>query len=327
MKIAMLLSRINQAKILNQKTIRLFSEQAEISWNETDENDPETIQKVIKDADVAVTSWGTPKLTEDILNEAPNLKLILHAAGSIKTFITDAVYARDIRVVSSAKILSYGVSETALGFTISAAKNFYYLNSLTHSGAWEPVGVTDLFDITIGIVGFGYAGRHYAELLQNFEVNIIVFDPGVSAEEITSVGAKKVEIEDVFAQSDIISIHAPELPSTYHMINAENIAAMKDGAILINTARGSLVDEKALSDALSKGKLKCACIDVTDPEPPIVSSPLRKLSNCILTPHIAGQANNGLKRIGLHCYRQMIRYQNGEDMEGEVTKDMLTIIA
>lgn len=327
MKIAMLLNRPNQKKTMNQKTIDLFEAYGQVSWNETDGYDIEMLKEVIRDADVAVTSWGTPKLTADILDCAPNLKLILHAAGSVKPFITDDIYDRGIRVISSAQILSSGVSETALGFTLSAAKNFYELNSMTHSGAWETVRVTEMFDITVGIIGFGFAGRHYAELLQNFEVDVIAYDPGVSADEMAKVGATKAEMAEVFAKSDILSIHAPELPSTYHIVNKDSLATMKDGAILINTARGSLVDEQALAEALISGKLKYACIDVTDPEPPAAENPLRKISNCILTPHIAGQANNGLKRIGLNCYRQMVHFMDGEPLSGEVTKEMLATIA
>lgn len=299
----------------------------EISWNDTDGNDPETLKRVIRNADVAVTSWGTPKLTADILDQAPNLKLILHAAGSVKPFVTDEIFRRGIRVISSAQVLSRGVSETALGFTLSAAKNFYELNAMTHAGSWATPRVMELFDVTVGIIGFGFAGRHYAELMQSFDVEIIASDPGVSAVEMAKVGVTKVEMEEVFRRSDILSIHAPELPSTYHIVNAESLGAMKDGAILINTARGSLVDEAALAQALISGKLKYACIDVTDPEPPLENSPLRKLSNCILTPHIAGQANNGLRRIGLHCFRQMENALAGRAVEGEISQESLSTIA
>lgn len=327
MKIAMLLSKSNQQKTMSEKIIARFSQMGQITWNETDGNDPEALKQVIRGADVAVTSWGTPKLTADILDQAPDLKLILHAAGSVKPFVTDEIFRRGIRVISSAQVLSRGVSETALGFTLSAAKNFYELNTMTHAGCWDNPRVTELFDITVGIIGFGFAGRHYAELLQNFDVEVIASDPGVSAQEMAKVGVTKVEMEEVFRRSDILSIHAPELPSTYHIVNADSLATMKDGAILINTARGSLVDEAALAQALISGKLKYACIDVTDPEPPLGDSPLRKLSNCILTPHIAGQANNGLRRIGLHCFRQMENALNGKPVEGEVTRESLSTIA
>jgi len=327
MKIAMLLSKPMQAKTLNQRTVKLFEEKAELSWNETDEYGIETLKKVIKDADVAVTSWGCPKLTEEILDEAPNLKLILHAAGSVKPFVTDAIYERGIRVISSASVLSCGVSETALGFIISASKNFYDLNDKMHAGVFETQGVKDLFDITIGIVGFGYAGRHLAELLQGFRVDVIASDPCVSAESMATIGVKKVEMEEVFSQSDIISIHAPELPSTYHIVNEDSIATMKDGVIFINTSRGTLVDEQALAKALLSGKIKTACLDVFDPEPPKADNPLFKLDNCIMTPHIAGQAANGIQRIGFNCFQQMMHFLAGEPMQGEVTKEMLSRIA
>ncbi len=327
MKIAMLLSKPNQKKTLNEKTINLFREQAEIAWNETDGYEIENLKKIIKDADIAVTSWGCPKLTGEILDEAKTLKLILHAAGSVKPFITDDIYERKIRVISSASVLSCGVSETALGFIISASKNFYDLNKKMHAGVFETQGVMDLFDITIGIVGFGYAGRHLAELLQGFRVDVIASDPCVDAETMAKIGVRKVELDEVFANSDIISVHAPELPSTYHMVNEDSFKIMKDGVILINTARGSLVDEYALAKALLSGKVKTACLDVYDPEPPLADNPLFKLDNCIMTPHIAGQAANGIQRIGYNCYCQMMHFLAGEPMQGEITKEMLDHIA
>ena len=125
---------------------------------------------------------------------------------------------------------------------------------------------------------------------------------------MVAVGVRKVEMEEVFEQSDIISIHAPELPSTYHIVNEASIASMKDGVILINTARGTAIDEQALAKALLSGKIKTACLDVYDPEPPCADNPLLKLDNCIMTPHIAGQAANGLQRIGYNCYCQLLHF-------------------
>lgn len=327
MKIAMLLNKSNQKKTLNEKTIGLLQQKAELVWNETDGYDQEELKRVIRGADAAVTSWGCPKLTADILKEAPDLKLILHAAGSVKPFITEDIFDRGIRVISSASVLSCGVSETALGFIISASKNFYELNDKMHAGVFRTQGVKDLFDLTIGIVGFGYAGRHLAELLQAFQVDVIASDPGVSAQSMVAVGVRKVEMEEVFEQSDIISIHAPELPSTYHIVNEASIASMKDGVILINTARGTAIDEQALAKALLSGKIKTACLDVYDPEPPCADNPLLKLDNCIMTPHIAGQAANGLQRIGYNCYCQLLHFLAGERMQGEITRDMLNHIA
>jgi len=158
-------------------------------------------------------------------------------------------------------------------------------------------------------------------------VDVIAYDPGVSAEDMVTVGVRKATLEEVFAQSDVISLHAPELPSTRHIVNRDSLSTMKDGAILINTARGSLVDEDALVEALTNGKLKCACLDVTNPEPPVADSPLRKLPNCILTPHLAGQAANGLRKLGDHCYQQIVNYIEGRPLSGEVKQESLSTIA
>lgn len=327
MKIAMLLDQIIYPQVINPKTEQRFLEMADVSFNRTRENDVENAKAVLRDADFAVTSWGSPAMTRELLDVAPNLKMIAHAAGSVKSIVTDEMYDRGIRIVSAAQVLSTGVSETALGLTIASAKNFFALNAETHMGGWSHTGITELYDITIGIIGFGMAGRHYAELLQNFAVEVIAYDPVVTAEEMQKLGVRKVSQEEAFARSDILSLHAPELASTYHIVNSRSLGSMKDGAILINTARGSLVDEEALAQALQTGKLKYACLDVTSPEPPAADSPLRQLPNCILTPHLAGQANNGLRKLGDHCYRQICNYLEGKPLSGEVKQAMLSTIA
>lgn len=327
MKIAMLLDQVIYPQVINPKTEQRFLAMADVSFNRTRENDLENAKEVLANADFAVTSWGCPAMTKELLDVAPNLKMIVHAAGSVKSIVTDEMYARGIRIVSAAQVLSTGVSETALGLTIASAKNFFALNAETHGGGWSHTGITELYDITVGVIGFGLAGRHYAELLQNFAVDVIAYDPVVTAEEMKRIGVRKVTQDEAFAQSDILSLHAPELASTYHIVNRGSLASMKDGAILINTARGSLVDEDALADALRSGKLKYACLDVTNPEPPAAGSPLRQLPNCILTPHLAGQANNGLRKLGDHCYQQICNYLEDKPLSGEIKQEMLSIIA
>lgn len=327
MKIAMLLDQIVFPQVINPKTLEKLHALGEVSINQTRGNDVDNAANLIEGADFAVTSWGSPAMTRELLDKAPNLKLIVHAAGSVKSIVTDEMYARGIRIVSAAQVLSTGVSETALGLTIGAVKNFFALNAETHAGGWSHDGITEMYDITIGIIGFGLAGKHYAELLQNFAVDVIAYDPIVSAEDMAKVGVKKATMEEVFANSHVVSLHAPELPSTYHIVNRESLATMKDGSILINTARGSLVDEEALVEALTSGKLKYACLDVTDPEPPVADSPLRKLPNCILTPHLAGQAANGLRKLGDHCYAQIMNYIEGKPLSGEVKQESLSTIA
>ena len=328
MKIAMLMDRKTRSQVLDPETIQRFASLGELSWNETDGNELRNAKKVIQGADIAVTSWGSPAMTGELLDQAPGLKLILHAAGSVKPIVTEEMYRRGIRIISSAYVLSSGVSETALGLTIAGCKNFFSLNQEIRQGGWSHTGVTDLYGITVGIVGFGIAGSHFAELLANFTVKVIAYDLYVPEERMTALGVEKADtLEELLERSDVVSLHAPSIDDTYHMINKETLSRMKDGAILINTARGSLVDEEALVCALESGRLKYALLDVTDPEPPAADSRLRTLPNCILTPHLAGQAGNGLRKIGLHCCQELERFIAGRPLLYEVTEEMLAKMA
>lgn len=327
MKIAMLMDRNTRSQVLDEETLRRFQSLGEVVLNETDKNEPENAGKIIQGADIAVTSWGSPAITEELLTQAPDLKLVLHAAGSVKPVVTDEMFRRGIRIISSACVLSSGVSETALGLTIAGCKNFFALNQEIREGGWSHTGVTDLYGITVGIIGFGIAGSHFAELLSHFTVKVISYDLYVSEERMASLGAEKVSLEELLRRSDVVSLHAPSIDDTYHMINRDTLNQMKDGAILINTARGSLIEEEALIQALEQGKLKYACLDVTDPEPPAADSKLRTLPNCILTPHLAGQAGNGLRKIGLHCCQELERFLENGTLTSEVTPDMLAKMA
>jgi len=329
MKIAILMSASLRPSLISDQVIKKLEALGEVSMNPSDKTDKDTIKKVVQDADIAVTSWGIPCLDREILDCAPKLTMVAHAAGSVKGLVSEELYARGIKVISSARILSCGVSETVLGLTIAACKNVFAFNRDIHGGGWvtDYSVVRELYGITIGVVGCGFAGSHYIELLQPFGVRVLAFDPLVPAEKIAGMGAVKTDLNTLLRESDVVSLHAPNLESTRHMINKEALAFMKNNAILINTARGALIDEKALADAMKAGKLQYACLDVTDPEPPAADSELRKIPNCILTPHIAGCANNGKLRIGEHVLEEIRRFLAGKSLISEVTPEMLSTIA
>jgi phosphoglycerate dehydrogenase-like enzyme len=289
--------------------------------------DESRLASLIKGADIAITSWGCTPLTGNVLEQAPGLKLVLHAAGTVKPIVTPELWERGIRVTNATEALGKGVAETALGFTIVSLKDMWRLGKQTREGAWGPVsGVQELYGITAGVIGAGKAGSHYVKLMRNFDVRILLYDPFVSQEKAREMGAEKAELEEVLAQSDVVSIHAPSLPETYRMLNAERLALMKDRAILINTARGSLIDEAALVAELEKGRL-FACLDVTDPEPPAPDHPFRTLPNVVLTPHIAGAVNNGLQRIAQAVIDDLRAYTEGRPLRGEVLAEQMSVLA
>ncbi|WP_172251400.1 hydroxyacid dehydrogenase [Saccharibacillus deserti] len=279
----------------------------------------EAVAELIEGADIVITSWACPPLDAEMLDRCPSLQLIAHAAGSVKPILSLAVAERGIRVCSANDAIAQGVAETTLGLIIVSLKNIWQLARNTRAGEWEKDRglVRELYGMTIGIIGSGMSGGHLIRLLQAFDVQVQVYDPFVSEARINEMGAVKVELERLLAESDVVSIHAPSLPQTYHMLGESALKRMKDDAILINTARGSLIDEAALIAELRQGRL-WACLDVTDPEPPEIDHPFRVLPNVTLIPHIAGAANNGLLRIGRYTVREVEQFIAGKPLHGEV---------
>ncbi|MCX7796417.1 MAG: hydroxyacid dehydrogenase [bacterium] len=289
------------------------------------------IKENIKGIDICITCWGTPQFSKEILDNADRLKLIAHSAGTVKPIVTDYVWEKGIRVTSAAPAIAIAVAEMTLGLMIISLRRIFQFNELTHKGLWktdEEISKTkSLYGVTIGIVGASHVGRNVIRLLKNFQVDILLYDPYVSQEEAEKLGVKLASLEELMSSSDVISLHAPSIPETYHMINRENIKFLKPGAILINTARGSLIDESALIERLAKGDI-FVCLDVTDPEPPDISSPLRKLPNVILTPHIAGgNSVTDRWRQGRYIIEQIYKFITQGIMDYEVTKEMLPRIA
>ena len=330
MKIRALIFPIHQQNIFGEKYSARLAELGDVKfYDRTDFNDRAYVLDFVRDADVIITSWGTPKLEADILEVCPNLSLVLHAAGSIKPILSDELLEKRPRMTASAIAIGEGVAETALGLAISACKGIYPLAKDTANGLWNETRterVKDFFDITVGVISAGFVGRHMIKLLKNFHVDILLYDPTLSAEECAALGTEKVELSELLSRSDVVSVHAPSIPATEKMLNADNLCLIRDGAVLINTARGAIFDEAALIEELKKGRF-FACIDVTDPEPPTADNPLRTLPNVILTPHIAGAVTTGLARIGGHVCEELTRFVGGEAMRTEIDVDKLGVMA
>lgn len=329
MKTAIIFKKTDIPRLFAEKSLKRLAELGELAIHDNDDLSDESVKKTIAGADVAITSWGNTTLNEDILSVCPNLKLVVHAGGTVKPIVSDTMWERGVRVAASTEPLGIGVAECALGFAISASKNFYNVNEDIHNGGWNERrgSCVELYDITVGVISAGFVGRHFIKLMNNFDVDILVYDPYLTDEKAAAMGAKKAELKDLLNQSDIVSIHAPSIPATNNMFNEETLKWMKKDAVLINTARGSIIDEKALYEHMLAGNLKYACLDVFNPEPPLVDNPLRTLKNVILTPHLAGLANNGLRRIGAHSVDEIVRFLNDEPLHCEVRKEMLATMA
>jgi len=288
----------------------------------------EDLLALLPPADACLTSWDVARLDADVIAAAPKLRAIVHMGGSVKRIVSDAVWERGILVVSAAPVLAEHVAETTLGLMIVGMKRVWPLAQRVKEGGWRDSPYwpsRELYDKKVGIVGASNVGRHVIRLLQPFHVHILLYDPYVSEEQARSMGVVKVELDELVQEADVISLHAPALPATYHMIDARRLSMMKDDALIINTARGSLIDEEALVRELEKGRF-FAFLDVTDPEPPAPDSPLRRLPNVVVTPHIAGCIEN-CTRMGERAVEELRRFFAGEPPLNPITRDALDRVA
>ncbi len=262
--------------------------------------------------------------------EQSSLKIIAHAAGSVKHLMCTEVWRRKITVTTAAPALGIGVAEFALGLLITGLKQVYPFRDLTRRGLWreesEKRQVREFYGLTIGVVGAGFAGRHLLRLLRAFDIRRLLYDPTLSSRQARRLGAEKSNLPALMRRADAITLHAPDIPATRQMINAEMLSLMKPGALLVNTARGSLIDEAALIAILRQGRI-FACLDVTDPEPPAADSPFRTLDNVLLTPHIAGAVNNSIARLGHYATDELERFFHGQKPAHPVTRSRLGRIA
>ncbi|MET7616507.1 hydroxyacid dehydrogenase [Streptomyces sp. NPDC005408] len=259
------------------------------------------VAAALAEADVLFTCWGATPLTAEILDRAPRLRAVVHAAGSVKHHITDACWERGIAVTSAAAANALPVAEYTLAAILFAGKHVlrsaqrYEKLRTDYDWRRELAGAGN-YRRTVGIVGASRIGRRVIELLRPFDVDVLLYDPYVSAAEAAGLGVVPAELDELCGRSGIVTVHAPQLPATRHMLDARRLALMPDGTTVINTARGSLIDETALLAELVSGRLH-AVLDVTDPEVPPADSPLYTLPNVLLTPHIAGSLGNELHRL------------------------------
>jgi phosphoglycerate dehydrogenase-like enzyme len=290
------------------------------------------------EAEVLLTGWGAPRVDRAALEKMPGLTAIVHAAGSVRPVVAPEVFVRGIAVSSAADANAIPVAEFTFAAVIFAAKRVTRLaaqyqarRQASHRDVWGTWDLPEGFalgtnGITVGVVGASRVGRRVIAMLRSLDVTTLVADPYLTAGAASDLGATPATIDHLVAVSDIVTLHAPDLPETRRMINRERLASMRDGAVLINTARGALVDTEALTAELVSGRLD-AVLDVTDPEPLGAHSPLHGLPNVLLTPHIAGAAGNEVRRLGEAAVAEIERLAAGLPFRHPVTAQDLERIA
>jgi phosphoglycerate dehydrogenase-like enzyme len=261
-----------------------------------DDADP----RLLSSLDVLITGWGSPLIDGAALDAMPRLRAIIHAGGTVKHHLTPDVWERGILVTTAADANAYPVAEYTLAAILLAGKDVPALAaSYAVDPAFDPASRADIgnYHRTIGILGASRVGRRVIDLLGPFDFRVLLYDPYLPNAAPVLSRVRRVGLDDLFRLSSIVSIHAPLLPETTGLVGRDQFELMNPGSVLINTARGAIVDHEALTHAVRTGGLR-AVLDVTDPEPLPADHPLRHLPGVILTPHVAGSLGNELRRLG-----------------------------
>jgi phosphoglycerate dehydrogenase-like enzyme len=264
--------------------------------------------------EVLVTGWACPRLTADLLDAAPRLRAVVHAAGTVKNHLDAEVFERGIAVSSAADANAQPVVDFTLSvITLAGKRAFAYSAGVSAPFGRRPGNAGRV----VGVVGASRIGRGVIAGLRTAGYHVLVADPYLSVREAAALGAVLSDLDSLCGRCDILTLHAPELPETRHLLDERRLALLPDGAVVVNTARGSLVDTEALTRACATGRID-ACLDVTDPEPLPDGHPLRTMPNVWLTPHLAGAQGTEIRRLGEYAVLEVERFVAGQPLLGAV---------
>lgn len=258
----------------------------------------------------------------DLVQAAPKLKMIQKWGIGVDKIDLDAAHKAGITVAITSGASSAPVSEHAIMLMLAVLRRLPLAHRSLGEGKWIPAALrTVSYQIagkTIGLLGFGNIARHVAKRLKGFEVRVIYFSRTRADHETEErYEVEYVDYETLLASSDILSIHIPSNTHTHHQINAQVLAKMKPGAVLINTARGEIIDEQALIEALRTGHLSGAGLDTFEGEPPAANNPLLHMDQVVVTPHSAGAVFDNVANIVSHAFRNIEKFTAGQPLAAE----------
>ena len=254
----------------------------------------ETSEQIVAtghDADVVWVMGGSPLITAEILPRLTRCGAIIRSGSGTDNIPVAAATARNIIVANTPDATAAPVAEHACAMLLALTRELPAQDRLVRAGGWntkEPVPRFLLQGRTLGLVGFGRIARGVAARMAPFGLKILAHDPQIDAREMAALGVEAVDLPQLYAAADFISLHTPLLDTTRHLIGAAELAQMKSTCVLINTARGPVVDSQALARALQTGDIAAAGLDVLESEPPAADDPLVGLPNALITSHIAG---------------------------------------
>jgi D-3-phosphoglycerate dehydrogenase len=270
--------------------------------NYTGKISQDKLKELIPSADAIVIRSGV-KITADVFEVAKNLKAIARAGVGVDNVDLAAATAHNVVVMNTPGGNTIATTELTFGLMLALARFIPQGDATLKAGKWERknmVGV-ELRGKTLGIVGFGRIGQAVAKRAIAFEMKVVAYDPFVPAEVASNISASLVDLDTLYAQSDFITLHSVITDDTKYMINAQNIAKMKDGVRIINAARGALIHDADLAEALKSGKVAGAAVDVYEVEPPPADHPLLNAPNVIDTPHLGASTTDAQITVAIEA--------------------------
>ncbi|MEX1019791.1 MAG: hydroxyacid dehydrogenase [Litorilinea sp.] len=275
----------------------------------------------------AILASSLVRYDRAVFDRLPNLRLVQRTGIGVDNVNLEDATAAGIVACNTPDGPTESTAEHTVAMLLGLAKRIKQGNDNLAEGKWGPRGGTmlgtEVMGKTLGLVGLGRIGRRVAYICRNgFDMTVLAYDPFVTPSEAQAMGVTLTSLDEVIAQADFLSLHAPVTPDTIHLMNAQRIASMKDGAYLLNLARGPLVDGDALLDALDRGKLAGAGLDVFDPEPPAMDSRLRNHPMILATPHSSAVSVEGRNRIESMAIERLLTFFRGERPADVVNPDV-----
>ena len=302
---------------------------AQVTYNPTDQQyTPEQLADELRDKHAVLTGWGTPRLTGQVIADADHLTFVGHAAGSVGSLASDALYDRGVVVTTANDVMARQVAEFNVMLMLMGFRKYRYFCDPMYApdedykwprGMAAGVRPLPMLGAKVGVIGLGAIGRWVIHMLKPMEPEILLYSRHATADSAARLGVKLVELDELLSTCDAINILCGLTDETYHLLNAERLAKIKDGAVLVNTGRGAIIDEQALIKALQTGRF-IAALDVFATEPLPADSPLRKLPNVILTPHIAGGGNE--RNYSRYVIDELQRHLGGQPLQGAVARQL-----
>jgi D-3-phosphoglycerate dehydrogenase len=285
---------------------------------------PEELKQIIGDYH-ALAIRSSTQVTKEILDAAPNLKVIGRAGIGLDNVDIPEATEHGIAVMNTPGGNTVTTAEHAISMMMALTRNIPRGTATLKQGLWEKKNLQgrELFNKTLGVIGFGNIGSIVATLAKGIKMQVIIFDPNISSEHIEKAGFESVTLEELYQRSDYITIHVPKIESTTHLLNKETFAMMKTGVMVINCARGGIIQEQDLYDAIQSGKVAGAALDVFETEPP-GNHPLLELDQVIATPHLGASTQEAQTNVAVAVANQIIAYLKNDTIINAVNVPSVT---